>query len=133
MLQSGRSPRPACLFAAPGALAAAQRDEPDPAQGRRAAGGVPGIGEPGGVVDALRHVHRRVVVRRERDGARSAEYEDARPELLDGVLRARAARIHRARGRGRLPNRRQRLAQIMVLRSGSYPPTDREGTPVDLT
>ena len=60
-VQSGRSPR-ACLFPAPGALAASQGDGPNPAQGRRAAGGVPGIGESRGVFDALGHVHRRVVV-----------------------------------------------------------------------
>ena len=91
-MQSRQSPRPACLFSAPGALAAAQGEKPDPAQGRRAAGGLPGIGEPGGVVSALGHVHRRVVVRRERDRARAAEREDSQLKLLDGVLRARALR-----------------------------------------
>jgi hypothetical protein len=62
------------------------------------------------------------VVRRERDGACVAEHEDARPGLHDGVVRARAAGVHRTGGRGRVPERGQRGAQSVVLRSGTEVP-----------
>jgi len=106
-LQSGRGPRLACLLSTSRALAADKRDKSPPAQGLRAARGVPGVGEPGRVISPLGHVHRRVVVRRERDCARLANHEDPRSELLDGDIRARVARVHRARGRGCLPERGQ--------------------------
>jgi hypothetical protein len=103
--QSGRGSCVARVLSPPRALATVKGDEPSPAKVYRAARSVQGIGEPSSVVTTFCDIYSRIVVRRERDSARPAEHEVARPWFLHGGFRARAARIHRARSRGRVPER----------------------------